>query len=192
MFEDGVYVSYFSDDEDKKSAPKSVVIIENGKIQILFNPATQDDTAKFLTSLAKAFAEAVTEDEKDFAVGRLGKYWEWNGFTPNPSDFFELDSEGAGRFIELSKNWTSKQDNTSDHEPHVWNGTGEFFPKLQVRHLFDNEYRVIATRNPPSKHVDINTIIFADSFEEAIHYIQNRDSSYFDEATLDGSGCEGG
>ena len=120
MFEDGVYVSYFSDDEDKKSAPKSVVIIENGKIQILFNPATPDDTAKFLTSLAKAFAEAVSEDEKDFAVARLGRYWEWNGYTPNPSDFFELDSDGAKRFIELSENWTSKQDNTTEHQ--LWEG----------------------------------------------------------------------
>ena len=120
MFEDGVYVSYFSDDEDKKSAPKSVVIIENGKIQILFNPATPDDTAKFLTSLAKAFAEAVSEDEKDFAVARLGRYWEGNMYFPNPSDFFELDSDGAKRFIELSENWTSKQDNTTEHQ--LWEG----------------------------------------------------------------------
>ena len=116
MFEDGVYVSYFSDDEDKKSAPKSVVIIENGKIQILFNPATPDDTAKFLTSLAKAFAEAASEDEKDFAVARLGKYWEGNMYFPNPSDFFELDADGARRFIELSENWTSKQYNTTEQE----------------------------------------------------------------------------
>lgn len=73
---------------------------------------------------------------------------------------------------------------TTEHEAHVWNGTGEFFPKLQVRHLFDNEYRVIATRNPPSKHLDINDIIMADSFEEAIYHIQNRDASYLDEVTL--------
>jgi hypothetical protein len=82
--------------------------------------------------------------------------------------------------------------NTPEHESNVWNGTGQFFPKLQVRHLFDNEYRVIATRNPPSKHLDYNSIIMADSFEEAIHYIQNHDYFMYDEATLEGSGCEGG
>ena len=75
-------------------------------------------------------------------------------------------------------------DITTEYEHNVWNGTGQFFPKLQVRHLFDNEYRVIATRNPPSKHLDINDIIMADSFEEAIYHIQNRDASYFDEVTL--------
>lgn len=75
-------------------------------------------------------------------------------------------------------------DNTTEHENHVWNGTGEYFPKLQVRHLFDNEYRVIATSNPPSKWTDINDIITADSFEKAIYYIRSCDCSYFDEATL--------
>ena len=201
MFEDGVYVSYFSDDEDKKSAPKSVVIIENGKIQILVNPATPDEAAKFLTSLAKAFAEAVSEDEKDFAVARLGKYWEWNGYTPNPSDFFELDSDGARRFIELSRNWASKQDNEIENENNLhdestlgmWRGTGLYYNNLEVRYLFArSEYLVTASFTPAQERWHINTIITANSLEEAIDYIQNRDYSMYDEATLDGSGCEGG
>jgi hypothetical protein len=190
MFEDGVYVSYFSDDEDKKSAPKSVVVIENGKIQILVNPATPDDTAKFLTSLAKAFAEAVSEDEKDFAVARLGRYWESNGYSPNPSDFFELDSDGARRSIELSKNWTSKQDDTAEQgSPQEWRGTGKYFPHLEVLETVNvNEYRVLAWGK--GQYTDKVEVISAKSLDEAIAYICKYDFDFFDEATLYGE--EGG
>ena len=190
MFEDGVYVSYFSDDEEKGGAPKSVVIIENGKIQILVNPATPDETAKFLTSLAKAFAEAVSEEEKDFAVARLGKYWESNGYSPNPSDFFELGSDDARRSIELSKNWTSKQgDTTKQGNPQEWRGTGEYFPYLEVLETVNvNEYRVLAWGK--GQYTDKVKVISAKSLDEAIAYIRKYDSDYFDEATLYGE--EGG
>ena len=190
MFEDGVYVSYFSDDEDRKSVPQSVVIIENGKIRILVNPATPDDTARFLGSLAKAFAEAVTEDEKDFAVARLGKYWESNGYSPNPSDFFELCSDEARRSIELSKNWTSKQDDTMEQgSPQEWRGTGDYFPYLEVLETVNiNEYRVLAWGK--GEYIDKIKVISAKSLDEAIAYIRKYDSDYFDEATFYGE--EGG
>ena len=190
MFEYGVYVSYFSDDEDRKSLPQSVVIIENGKIQILVNPATPDDTANFLTSLAKAFTEAVTEDEKDFAVGRLGRYWEGNMYFPNPSDFFELGSDDARRSIELSKNWTLKQDDpTEQRNPQEWRGTGEYFPHLEVLETVNvNEYRVLAWGK--GQYTDKVKVISAKSLDEAIAYIRKYDSDYFDEATLYGE--EGG
>ncbi len=186
MFEDGVYVSYFSDDEEKGGAPESVVIIENGKIQILVNPATPDDTARFLVSLAKAFAEAVSEDEKDFAVARLGKYWESNGYSPNPSDFFELGSDDARRSIELSKNWTSKQDDTTEQgSPQEWRGTGEYFPYLEVLETVNvNEYRVLAWGK--GEYADKVKVISANSLEEAIAYIRQYDFDFFDEATLYG------
>ena len=83
-------------------------------------------------------------------------------------------------------------DNTSEYESHVWNGTGQWFTKLQVRHLFDNEYRVIGSQCVVPMMHDYNTIIFADSFEEAIYHLQNYDFWWRDEMTLDGSGCEGG
>ena len=83
-------------------------------------------------------------------------------------------------------------DSTSEYESHVWNGTGQWFTKLQVRHLFDNEYRVIGSQCVVPMMHDYNTIIFADSFEEAIYHLQNYDSWVWDEMTLDGSGCEGG
>lgn len=190
MFEDGVYVSYFSDDEDGKSVPQSMVIIENGKIRILVNPATPDDTARFLDSLAKAFAEAVTEDEKDFAVARLGKYWESNGYSPNPSDFFELGSDDARHSIELSKNWTSKQDDTTEQgSPREWRGKGEYFPRLEVLETVNvNEYRVLAWGK--GEYTDKIKVISAKSLDEAIAYIRKYDSDYFDEATLYGE--EGG
>ena len=190
MFEDGVYVSYFSDDEDRKSVPQSVVIIENGKIQILVNPATPDDTARFLDSLAKAFTDAVTEDEKDFAVARLGKYWESNGYSPNPSDFFEFDSDDARRSIELSKNWTSKQlDATEQASPQEWRGTGDYFPHLEVLETVNvNEYRVLAWGK--GQYTDKVKVISAKSLDEAIAYIRKYDSDYFDEVTLYGE--EGG
>jgi hypothetical protein len=81
-------------------------------------------------------------------------------------------------------------DNTSESESHVWNGTGQYYQKLQVRHLFDNEYRVIGSQCVVSIYPDYNTIIFADSFEEAIYHLQNYDSFQFDETTLWGE--EGG
>ena len=84
-------------------------------------------------------------------------------------------------------------DNRSEYQSNIWDGTGQYFRKLQVQHLFDDEYRVIAILDPPSAHyVDNNSIITADSFEKAIEWIQTYDSDYWDEATLDGSGCEGG
>ena len=190
MFEDGVYVSHFSDDEDKEGTPKSVVIIKNGKIQIFVNPATPDDTANFLTSLAKAFTEAVTEDEKDFAVARLGKYWESNGYSPNPSDFFELDSDDARRSVALSRNWTSKQhDATEQASPQEWRGTGDYFPHLEVLETVNvNEYRVLAWGK--GQYTDKVKVISAKSLDEAIAYIRKYDSDYFDEVTLYGE--EGG
>ena len=84
------------------------------------------------------------------------------------------------------------QYNTSEYEAHVWHGTRQWYKKLQVRHLFDNEYRVIGSQCVMPMMDDYNTIIFADSFEEAIDHLRIYDSSYFDEMTLDVSGCEGG
>jgi len=186
MFDDGVYVSYFSDDEDKRGTPKSVVIIESGKIQILVNPLTPDDTTKFLASIAKEFAEAVTEDEIDFAIACLGRYWESNGYSPNPSDFFELGSDSARRSIETSKNWTSKQgDTTKQGNPQEWRGTGEYFPHLEVLETVNvNEYRVLAWGK--GEYTDKVKVISANSLEEAIAYIRQYDFDFFDEATLYG------
>lgn len=93
------------------------------------------------------------------------------------------------------------KDNTTENENNfydgstlgMWRGTGLYYNNLEVRYLFArSEYHVIATSNPPKKYSDINTIITANSLEQAIHYIQNRDYRMYDEATLEGSGCEGG
>lgn len=106
MFEDGVYVSYKSSDEAKKETPRSVVVIQNAKASIFANPEGDENDVTYLRNTQKMLDEAKSKDDyEDTASYRLGSYWAWNGYTPNPSDFFELDSDNAKKFIEMSQNW---------------------------------------------------------------------------------------
>ena len=106
MIEDGVYVSYRSDDEAKKQTPRSVVVIKNGQVSIFANPKGDEGDIKYLKTVSQMLTDASSKSKyEDVAYARLGSYWAWNGYTPNPSDFFELDSDNANKFIELSKGW---------------------------------------------------------------------------------------
>jgi hypothetical protein len=106
MIEDGIYVSYKSSDEEKKETPRSVVVIKNAKVEIFVNPKNPEEDIQYLSSVKKMLKDAKSTSEyEDVAYSRLGSYWAWNGYTPNPSDFFKLDSDNAKKFIDISKDW---------------------------------------------------------------------------------------
>jgi len=109
MFEDGIYVSYFSDDEDRAKDPQSVVVVENAKVNIMVNPKINDATKMYLSGIVDKLAKASSQDEyEDIASMYLGKYWEWNGYTPNPSHFFETASDDASKVLQLASAWKAK------------------------------------------------------------------------------------
>lgn len=106
MIEDGVYVSYNSDDEAKKETPRSVVVIKKEKVSIFPNPKGSADDVHYLSGVQRMLDGANSKSEyEDIVYSRLGSFWAWNGYTPNPSDFFELNSDNANKFIDLSKDW---------------------------------------------------------------------------------------
>jgi hypothetical protein len=108
MFEDGTYVSYFLDDVDKRKAPRSVVVIEDGKVNIMINPSTDDETKTYLNNVAEKLEKATSTNEyEDIAYIYLGKFWESNGYSPNPSDFFEPESDGAKKSVATASAWAT-------------------------------------------------------------------------------------
>lgn len=110
MFEDGVYVSYFTEDVKKQKDPKSVVLIQDEKVNIMINPSTDDVTKNYLKNIAKELDGEKSKDKYvDIATIGLGTYWEWNGYTPNPSDFFEIDSTQGNKALELARTWDTKE-----------------------------------------------------------------------------------
>lgn len=105
MFDSGIYVSFMSDDSAKKKAPRSVVVIDGMKVDIYVNPDAHEDTKTYLGNTKKELATLKGEDFEVTAIIRLGKYWEWNGYTPNPSDFFELDDDKGKQFLKDAQAW---------------------------------------------------------------------------------------
>lgn len=106
MFEDGIYVSYFVDDTSKKKDPRSVVVIENGKISIMINPSADTETTTYLSGIVSMLNDAKSETAyQDIAYTRLGKFWESNGYTPNPSDFFDTGSDEADKALQTARGW---------------------------------------------------------------------------------------
>ena len=110
MFEDGIYVSYFTNDTEKAKEPRSTVSIIDGKVTIFVNPKADENDAAYLNKItADLKASASTEEYEKIAIVRLGKFWEWNGYTPNPSDFFEIDSPQGNKALELARTWKTKE-----------------------------------------------------------------------------------
>lgn len=108
MHEDGIYVSYFPDDTQKAKDPRSVVSIQNSKVNIMINPKTDEDTKKYLNGIVDRLSKASSKDDyEEIAYMSLGKYWESNGYTPNPSDFFEIGSDGANTSLQTAREWAA-------------------------------------------------------------------------------------
>lgn len=106
MFEDGIYVSYFSDDTSKTKDPRSVVVIENSKVSIMINPSADTETTTYLTGIVEKLNDAKSKKiYEDVAYTHLGKFWEFNGYTPNPSDFFDIGSDEADRALQTARGW---------------------------------------------------------------------------------------
>jgi hypothetical protein len=109
MFEDGIYVSYFSDDENREKDPQSVVVIENAKVNVMLSPNISDGTKAYLNGIVSKLTDSSSKDEyEDIASMYLGKYWEWNGYIPNPSHFFETDSDEASKVLQIARAWDEK------------------------------------------------------------------------------------
>jgi hypothetical protein len=106
MFEDGIYVSYFSKDTDKKKTPQSVIKIENQRVSVGVNSEAAEDVKASLHRLA-GMAESQKDQEYDAAIeAMLARYFEWNGYTPKPSDFFELTDKKGQDFTKIDLIWT--------------------------------------------------------------------------------------
>jgi hypothetical protein len=108
MHEDGIYVSYFSDDTEKMKDPRSVVAIENAKVNIMINPKLDDETKKYLNGIIDKLDKSSSKDDyEDIAYMYLGKYWESNGYAPNPSDFFDIGSDEANKSLQTARKWAA-------------------------------------------------------------------------------------
>jgi hypothetical protein len=108
MFEDGIYVSYFLDDVSKSKDPRSVVVIENSKATIMINPKADSETKTYLSGIVNQLAKASSKDDyENIAYIGLGKFWESNGYAPNPSDFFDTGSDKANKALQIARNWAA-------------------------------------------------------------------------------------
>ncbi len=106
MFEDGIYVSYFSDDQSKKKTPQSVIKIENQRVSVGINQESQEGTKEYLNRLA-GMAKSQADKEYDANIEQmLDRYFEWNGYTPKPSDYFPLKDKKGQSFLNLDLSWT--------------------------------------------------------------------------------------
>ena len=109
MFEDGIYVSYFSDDEIMGKNLESVVVIENAKVNIMLNPKISDATGRYLTQVGERLAkESLKDDYENMAVMYLGKFWEGNAYSPSLNQFFETDSDEASKVLQIARAWEAK------------------------------------------------------------------------------------
>ena len=106
MFQDGIYVSYFSDDENMEKDPKLVVVIENSKVNMMLSPKIHSLSRAHLNGIVAKLAKASSKDEyEDLATMKLGKYWEANGYIPNPSQFLETESDKANKVLQIARAW---------------------------------------------------------------------------------------
>lgn len=109
MIEDGVFVSFQRDDSNKSKDPRSVVVIRNGKVSIYPNPDGDSRDIEYLSRTAKMLSSARSRnDYAEIASLRLNRFWDWNGYDPNPSDFFDLDTAQGDKFEKLSSGWAVK------------------------------------------------------------------------------------
>ena len=105
MIEDGYFVQFFENDEAKKREPRNIVVIKNGKVSFYVNPNEHEENKKWLFALKEKLLKLENNKKQyEFEATQLEKFWEWNGYAPNPSDFIELD-EYDGKYDSLMKKW---------------------------------------------------------------------------------------
>ena len=105
MIEDGYFVSFFSDDEAKKQEPRNIVVIKNGKVSIHVNPKENENDKNWLSSLKERLSKVENDKKKyEYEALSLESFWDWNGYTPNPSDFIE-PNQYDGKYDTLIGKW---------------------------------------------------------------------------------------
>ncbi len=105
MIEDGYFVSFFSDDEAKEREPRNIIVIKNGKVSFYINPKESEVDRKWLLNLNERLSKLENnKKEYEFEASLLERFWEWNGYTPNPSDFIKPD-QYDGKYDSLMKKW---------------------------------------------------------------------------------------
>ena len=105
MIEDGYFVSFFEDDEAKKREPRNIIVIKNGEISFYINPKESEVDKKWLLKLKERLSKLENnKKEYEFEASLLERFWDWNGYTPNPSDFIEPDKYD-GKYDSLMKKW---------------------------------------------------------------------------------------
>ena len=105
MIEDGYFIQFFRDDETKIEEPRNIIVIKNGKVSFYVNPKESEVDKKWLFALKEKLSKL--EDNKklyEFEASLLENFWDWNGYTPNPSDFIEPDKYD-GKYDSLMKKW---------------------------------------------------------------------------------------
>lgn len=102
--EDGYFVSFFSDDEKKIREPRSIVVISDGVVTICPNKKSKDD-AEWLSALAERLKKLDPKSQAyaDEAIA-LESFWDYNGYTPNPSDFIAPE-DYDGKYDDLISKW---------------------------------------------------------------------------------------
>ena len=105
MIEDGYFVQFFSEDNEKKQDPRNIVVIKNGKVSFHVNPKENEENKQWLFALQEQLSKLENDKKQyEFEASRLEKFWEWNGSSPNPSDFIEPDKYD-GKYDSLMKSW---------------------------------------------------------------------------------------
>lgn len=104
MIKDGNFVSFFSDDEAKKREPRNIIVIKNGEIFFYINPKESEVDKKWLFNREERLSKFKNKKECEFELLLLERFWEWNGYTPNPLDFIEPD-EYDDKYDSLMKKW---------------------------------------------------------------------------------------
>lgn len=109
MFEDGIYVSFFSDEEIVEKNLESVTVVENAKVNIMLSPNISEPNRAYLTQIGERLAEESSKEKyEDIAVMYLGKFWEGNAYSSVYNQFYETDSDNASKVLQLASAWKAK------------------------------------------------------------------------------------
>ena len=103
--EDGYFVSFFTDDSEKRREPRAIVMIEDGAVTIAVNPKAPEEDRNWLKNLALMLRSLKKDSEEyDDVASRLNAFWDWNGYTPNPSDYI-APKDYAGKYDKMIADW---------------------------------------------------------------------------------------
>ena len=103
-YDDGVYVSWDSANEDRQGLPESIIVIDNQRVSLYVNKDLDDDLMEWFTSLSKAIFNDGNKEYGSKVDIMLYRYLEENGYSKKIGDYYKPDSNEASRFLDTAKN----------------------------------------------------------------------------------------